>query len=374
MPTMAARSLRSTSRRPNPTRLRRILIISLLIFSLISFLVVTNFQTFTYLLRPIWDTPPPPFRRVLPHFYAENVSTAQLCRLHGWTIRDAPRRIYDAIIFSNELDLLELRWREINNYVHNFIILESNTTFTGIPKPLYFANNLNRFRGFISDREIRIHHEVYPGRVRDPNAPSDPFVQESLQRGAMNVILRRAGVNYGDLVLMTDTDEIPYPHTLKLLQWCDGIPPDLHLEMPHFMYSFEFPVDYKIWQPSVHVYGPHTLYRHQRQTDVILSNAGWHCSFCFRTINEYVFKMQAYSHADRVRRKEFLNPDRIQKVICNGDDLFDMWPEEYTFQNLIKKLGPIPKSTSAVHLPAALLEHPVKFNYLLPGGCIRPLE
>lgn len=255
-----------------------------------------------------------------------------------------------------------------------FIVLESNTTFTGIPKPLFFAANRNRFDEFITNPN-RIHHEVYPGRVRDPNnIHSDPFMQESLQRGAMNAILRRAGVSYGDLVLMTDTDEIPYPHTLRLLKWCDGIPNDLHLEMPHFMYSFEFPVDYKIWQPSVHVYGPHTVYRHQRQTDVLLSNAGWHCSFCFRTINEYVFKMQAYSHADRVRRKEFLKADRIQRVICNGDDLFDMWPEEYTFQNLIKKLGPIPKSTSAVHLPAALLKYPDKFKYLLPGGCIRPLE
>lgn len=33
----------------------------------------------------------------------------------------------------------------------------------------------------------------------------------------MNAILHRAGVNYGDIVLMTDTDEIAYPHTLMLL-------------------------------------------------------------------------------------------------------------------------------------------------------------
>ena len=62
--------------------------------------------------------------------------------------------------------------------------------------------------------------------------------------------------------------------------------------------------------------------------------------------------MIAYSHADRVTRKDFLNYPRIQKRICNGDDLFDMLPEEYTFKELIKKMGSIPLSVSAVHKPS----------------------
>lgn len=293
-----------------------------------------------------------------------------LCRLHGWSLRSEPRRVFDAIIFSNELDMLEVRWRELHPYVSKFVILESNTTFTGIPKPLFFASNRARF-AFAEDK---IAHGVFSGRAADRGSHKDPFVLESEQRGAMNGLLHRTGISNGDLLIMSDTDEIPSPHTIKLLQWCDEVPPVLHLELRHYMYSFEFPVDYSSWRATAHIYGPWTQYRHSRQTNIILSDAGWHCSFCFRYIREFVFKMTAYSHADRVKRSDFLKHSRIQKLICQGDDLFDMLPEEYSFSELIKKMGSIPRSASAVNLPAYLIENAVKYRFLLPGGCIRPSE
>lgn len=326
-------------------------------------------QKISYFFRPLWDNPPAPFTRI-PHYYAENVSMDHLCRLHGWSLRSQPRRIFDAIIFSNELDMLEIRWYELYPYVSKFVILESNTTFTGIPKPLFFALNRDRF----AFAEQKIAHDFFPGRVAVPGSHEDPFVLESRQRGAMNTLLRRVGISNGDILLMSDTDEIPSPHTLKLLQWCDGIPPIMHLELRHYVYSFEFHVDYSSWRATAHVYGPRTQYRHSRQTDLIFSDAGWHCSFCFRHISEFVFKMTAYSHADRVKRKSFLSHSRIQNRICNGNDLFDMLPEEYSFHELIKKMGPIPRSASAVHLPAYLIENADKFKFLLPGGCLRAPE
>lgn len=324
------------------------------------------FQKISYFFRPLWDKPPAPFKR-LPHYYAENVSMEHLCNLHGWSIRSEPRHIFDAIIFSNELDLLEIRWRELNPYVSRFVILESNITFTGKPKPLYFATNQARF----AFAEGKIVHGVFHGQAGFRWSREGPFLLESKQRGAMNGLIRNSGIAYGDLLIMSDADEIPSPHTLKLLQWCDGVPPVMHLELRNYMYSFEFPVDYNSWRAAVHTYQAKTWYSHSRKTDLIFPDAGWHCSFCFRKLKEFVFKMTAYSHADRVRRKDFLSYSRIQKIICGGDDLFDMLPEEYTFRELIKKMGPIPKSASAVHLPAYLIENAEKFRFLLPGGCLR---
>ncbi|KAJ9688702.1 hypothetical protein PVL29_014378 [Vitis rotundifolia] len=363
---MATRPTRITSRRAPP----KFLFLLLLILVPICVIgIFTHGQKISYFFRPLWDNPPPPFIRV-PHYYAENVSMDHLCRLHGWSLRSKPRRVFDAIIFSNELDMLEVRWRELHPYVSKFVILESNTTFTGIPKPLFFASNRARF-AFAEDK---IAHGVFSGRIADRGSHKDPFVVESEQRGAMNGLLHRSGISIGDLLIMSDTDEIPSPHTIKLLQWCDEVPPVLHLELRHYMYSFEFPVDYSSWRATAHIYGPRTHYRHSRQTNTILSDAGWHCSFCFRYIREFVFKMTAYSHADRVTRTDFLKHSRIQKLICQGDDLFDMLPEEYSFSELIKKMGSIPRSASAVNLPAYLIENAVKYRFLLPGGCIRPSE
>jgi beta-1,4-mannosyl-glycoprotein beta-1,4-N-acetylglucosaminyltransferase len=74
---------------------------------------------------------------------------------------------------------------------------------------------------------------------------------------------------------------------------------------------------------------------------------------------------------DRVRFSHYLNHKRIQDVICKGADLFDMIPEEYTFKEIIGKMGPIPHSYSAVHLPTFLLNNAEKYKYLLPGNCRR---
>lgn len=334
--------------------------------------IFSHAQRISYFFRPLWDNPPPPFHH-LPHYYAENISMINLCRLHGWTARSKPRRVFDAIIFSHELDLLEIRWQELHPYITKFVILEANTTFTGIPKPLFFAENKHRF-AFTAEKIV---HGVFPGRVSVTSSShrsyrEDPFRLEAEQRVAMNRLLRSAGISSGDLLIMSDTDEIPSHHTIHLLQWCDGVPPVLHIELKHYLYSFEFPVDYSSWRASVHIYSPSTQYRHSRQTDRILSDAGWHCSFCFRYLRDFAFKMRAYSHADRVKRREHLDHTRIQKLICEGADLYDMLPEEYSFKELIKKMGSVPPSASAVNLPAYLIENAEKFRFLLPGGCMRP--
>ncbi|KAL7604657.1 hypothetical protein Lser_V15G18217 [Lactuca serriola] len=72
----------------------------------------TQFQNISSFLRPLWETPPPPFQYI-PHYYSENASINNLCDLHGWTLSFEPCNVFDAILFSNELDLLELRWREL---------------------------------------------------------------------------------------------------------------------------------------------------------------------------------------------------------------------------------------------------------------------
>jgi hypothetical protein len=42
---------------------------------------------------------------------------ADLCAAHGWSVRDAPAVVYDAVMFHHELDLLELRLLELNETV-----------------------------------------------------------------------------------------------------------------------------------------------------------------------------------------------------------------------------------------------------------------
>ncbi|OAY66600.1 Beta-1,4-mannosyl-glycoprotein 4-beta-N-acetylglucosaminyltransferase [Ananas comosus] len=342
---------------------RALLILFIGVPLLILFIYVHG-QKITYFLRPLWESPPKPFT-VIPHYYHENVSMENLCRLHGWGIRENPRRVFDAVLFSNELDILKIRWNELSPYVSEFVLLESNSTFTGLVKPLYFAKNRRQFEF----AESRLTYGTIGGRfVKGEN----PFVEESYQRVALDQLIRIAGITDDDLLIMSDVDEIPSGHTIDLLRWCDDIPDKIHLQLRNYLYSFEFYLDDRSWRASVHKYrAGRTRYAHFRQTDDLLADSGWHCSFCFRRISDFVFKMKAYSHVDRVRFAYFLNPSRIQDVICRGADLFDMLPEEYTFQEIIAKLGPIPRTFSAVRLPGHLLKNVERFRYLLPGNCRR---
>ena len=56
--------------------------------------------------------------------------------------------MWDAVLFTTELDLLEIRMEELDAVVDKFFILESNATFTGLPKELYFERNRKRFEKF----------------------------------------------------------------------------------------------------------------------------------------------------------------------------------------------------------------------------------
>ena len=95
--------------------------------------------------------------------------------------------------------------------------------------------------------------------------------------------------------------------------------------------SFEWYLGYSSWRASAHIWNPESYYRHSKSTELILSDAGWHCSYCFRSIPEYVMKMKGFSHADRIGgRINLLDPKRIQDTICRGRDIFGMLPEAYS--------------------------------------------
>ncbi|KAG8501518.1 hypothetical protein CXB51_003795 [Gossypium anomalum] len=266
-----------------------------------------------------------------PTYYNENVTMERLCHLHGWKVRESPRRVFDAVLFNNEIDILALRWNELSPYVTQFVLLESNSTFTSLPKPLLFAGNRHQFK-FV---EPRLTYGMIGGRFKKGE---NPFVEEAYQRVALDQLLRIAGIEEDDLLTMSDVDEIPSGHTINLLRWCDDIPPVIHLQLRNYLYSFEYHVDNKSWRASVHRYKPgKTRYAHYRQSDIIRPIQGGIVAFVFVHIQDE--SLQPYRPSEV---PSLLEPKRIQDVICKGADLFDMLPEEYTFKEIIGKMGPIP--------------------------------
>ncbi|MED6167903.1 hypothetical protein PIB30_007218 [Stylosanthes scabra] len=94
----------------------KVVIFLFLVLPLSIFGLYLHGQKNSYFLRPLWDSPPRPFHEI-PHYYHDDVSMESLCKLHGWGIRESPRRVFDAVLFSIEVDMLSIRWNEMYPYI-----------------------------------------------------------------------------------------------------------------------------------------------------------------------------------------------------------------------------------------------------------------
>jgi beta-1,4-mannosyl-glycoprotein beta-1,4-N-acetylglucosaminyltransferase len=195
-----------------------------------------------------------------------------LCEYHNWTLRPTNRRpmIIDAVIFSVELDLLEIRLRELWSVVDRFIVLEADRTFTGKPKKLILKENKERFIW----AKDKLHIDSFSG-LSQLSAGESPFKNENEMRKHMNTIISSYAKN-GDIVICSDVDEIPSMSTVALLKNCDGFPDNMHLQLKTYVYSFEyyFSID-DSWRAHVNIYNKSDFnYRHGRLSSDIIGNAG----------------------------------------------------------------------------------------------------
>ena len=135
--------------------------------------------------------------------------------------------IYDCFTFFNELDLLEIRLNVLKDVVDRFVIVESDRTFTGRPKPLVFAENRERFAAFSE----RIIHVV----VRDHPPFVSAWHEESHQRNAIARGLE--GAHDDDVVIVADVDEIPNPEAVRRYA---GRPGMVAFQQRYFAYYLNF--------------------------------------------------------------------------------------------------------------------------------------
>lgn len=110
--------------------------------------------------------------------------------------------IYDGFTFFNEFDILEIRLGILYPIVSKFILVESDHSFTGNPKPLYFLENKERFTPFL-DKIVHIIHKS--------QRHANPWDNETDQR---NAIKDGMLAKDRDVVMISDVDEIPDPKVI----------------------------------------------------------------------------------------------------------------------------------------------------------------
>ncbi|TGO19810.1 hypothetical protein BTUL_0002g00550 [Botrytis tulipae] len=356
------------------------------------FSVIVFFYICTYFLLPrIQSTPLTiteediSFEQRTAHIYNNFLpasSSDQLCASHSLTSypdRSQKRKIYDLFMVNSELDWLEIRLNEMNTEVDYFVILEAPTTFTGLAKNMTFQEHRAKFSAFedkiiyhvLTDAPPPVSSTTLPGsKEYEANA----WIQEKFQRDAMFTqvfpkLVDEQKPNEGDVILVSDIDEVIRPASLQVLRNC-VFPVILTLRSQFYYYSFQFRHRGEQWaHPQATFYRglentikPHSLRsRHgghvqvdERDSKSIgnLWNAAWHCSSCFSTLKEMRRKMESFSHTN-LNKQEFRMTDRIVDRVGRGKDLWDRFGQWY------KRID------NNNDIPSYIKDHRSKFGYMV---------
>jgi beta-1,4-mannosyl-glycoprotein beta-1,4-N-acetylglucosaminyltransferase len=295
----------------------------------------------------------------------------QLCSAHRWNPykkREERRKVYDLFMINDELDWLEIRLRTLYSSVDYFVILESNVTFTKLLKPIILKEQLGTPR-FKEWADKIIYKQV-------ENMPMDAkrtWDLEDWQRNAMftqtfpSFVGTEKEAKMGDVVLVSDVDEVPRPATIMVLRECD-IPRRVTIRSQFYYYGFQFLHVGPQWaHPQATTFqgiegtilpadlrngeGGNRLTAWWEKSD--LWNAGWHCSTCFETVEEVLIKMKSFSHTG-LNHEFFRDKNRIVDKVRKGLDLWDRKGEFYR-----KIEGPLED------VPQCLKSDRKRWNYLL---------
>ena len=265
---------------------------------------------------------------------------------------------------NGEMDWLEIRLETLSAQVDYFVIVESPVTFTGLPKPLIIKENWARFEKFHAQM---VHHVL----ENPPIGARRTWDYDDYQRNAMfsQVIPFLEGekaASVGDVILVSDVDEIPRPASLILLRNCET-PRRVTLRSRFYYYGFQWMHKGAEWaHPQSTTYeGPGKTIlpadlrngeggnRVQAWWDKAdLWNSGWHCSSCFEKIEDILTKMSSFSHT-KLNKEQYRDPTRIVDRVGKGMDLWDRKGQDYQRMDDIRDV------------PEFLKMHPDRFKYLL---------
>ncbi|CAF0913681.1 unnamed protein product [Rotaria sordida] len=231
--------------------------------------------------------------------------------------------------------MLEIRLYELYDYVTLFLIVESNLTLSGKPKPLYLKENWSRFARY--HNKIR---RVEMDLMNSINKTIDAWYNERTMRNeGIRLALPNSKKDF--LLLTSDLDEIPKFRFIQALASCQLPTPfqSLLLQCDFYYYSFEFRHAPNPYFPGVTVSRlspndkiPLNLRESRFQNRPMLSTC-FHCSYCFDRLETVRLKIASFSHTD-LDIPKYHDQKHIIDCVRNGKDLYDRHNEQYRRVNI----------------------------------------
>jgi len=247
------------------------------------------------------------------------------------------KKVIDCFPFYNELDMLELRLKELNEHVDKFVLVEATHTFAGNPKRLHFEKSKERYKDYLH----KIEHVI----VDDCPNTDNPWDNDYNQRRSIRKGLEKISPNDDDIIIISDVDEIPNSDAIELIKKNDTDTPFTMFIMD--MYYFNITTKDKTqWFEGTRLL-PYGMFRDEFESDSqrirftfsdmfrvnnpeikmktrpgvrIIENGGWHFSY-FGDERFIQNKLLNASHQE-YNKPHITDLNKIKKCVEERKDIF----------------------------------------------------
>lgn len=253
--------------------------------------------------------------------------------------KNKTKKILDAFLFYNELDLLKVRLAYLGEHIDQFIITEANIDFSGRPKPFLLNSELIKTLPFC---EKIIYHREYIDfesffwkikRIRYRNKQRKYLWKiQDAQRNSLLKVLKK--FDRADIVIFSDIDEFPsIEATQQAINTINAKTPGankstLSLQQAFFYFNIYSFASEEIWYGSIVTSNnifcrlkPHKL-RAKKNNMPHIESGGWHFSY-FMSEEKIIDKINAISDAEELSQFKGLSVDEVRFKVMNKLDLYD---------------------------------------------------
>lgn len=229
--------------------------------------------------------------------------------------------IYDCFPFFNELDIIEIRFKELFDHVDYFVLCESHLTHSGNSKPLYFQENKERY--------ARFSNKIIPLVCNNPTEPevgqNMDWTRERNQRNFIYTTLKEKCRNE-DIIIISDADEIFSSKKIKQLRDIDS---NLHsLEMRSSWYYLNCVCEPR-WTAGKaarfktikRIFNGNLSNVRASGTDNFILDCGWHISYMGGR-NKVKQKLQSFAHQE-FNQPQMTNDHHVELAMRFGSAIWD---------------------------------------------------
>lgn len=301
------------------------------------------------------------------------------------TLRPAPRRVINALIFNLEWELLEARMHELSSVVDMFVILESNYTMFGDSKPLRLLQRLRD--GYLQEYHHKIVHvflDHFPKGGKEDGWVTDRYLRNFIGKQWLKQL---SNVRPDDIFIYTDADELPCREAIVFLKLHSGYGQPFGFSMRWSVFGFFWKqaeptrimagssVDFLLKVLMGNVYDLRTAdytVKYTAQLHKFIKsggktsewyigdgpdNVGWHCSWCLPP-EGVAIKLKSAINADFPRWGDY--PEKVKLPYISHLIKSGTWFDDTT------RFGELVSREQEVNFaPKYIMQHFWKYKHLL---------